>query len=281
MSGLARLCGTSVCYPRSVSEQFTVDRALRGISQAGLRSVELVAISGYCAHLDPGGMSRSDIDALTVRLRHYQLTVAAVSVAAELTSQEGAELVVQTCRIARELGAGIVVTNVEGATGRAGEERLMRVLPAVIAAAEENDVVICLEVHGGPMVSGVEGVRFLRQIGSPRIKMTYDMANVVFYSGKLPEDDLAEMGTAISQYVGHVHLKDKANLRTGDYNFPPLGAGVLDVRAVIEHLESAGYGGYLTLEVELDGAPQSARRVDDGIAQSYDFMQSVYAGRSA
>jgi L-ribulose-5-phosphate 3-epimerase len=220
-------------------------------------------------------MNDEDIDRLNDRLTTYGLTPIALSVAADLTTAEGVSLLAHTCRVANRLDVRTVVANIEETGDASGARRFMGFVPAIIAEAERYDVCIALEIHGGLIDTGLQGARLLDEIGSPRIKMTYDMANVVYYSGILPEKDLLSMGDAIGTHIGHVHLKDKANLQTRDYDFPAFGRGVLNVRKVAELLRTGGYVGPMTLEVELDGAPATPELVDEAIFESYEYVQSI------
>lgn len=274
MKASVRLSGTTVCYPLGVSPAFTLDRALSGISRAGFRYVELVAIPDYCPHIEPGEMADEDIDGLKDQLTQHGLTPIALSVAADLTTRAGASRLAQTCRVANRLDVRTVVTNIEETEDASGAEQFMKLVPEIIAEAEQYDVCVALEIHGGLIGTGVEGARLLDEIDSPRIKLTYDMANVVYYSGVLPEADLSEMGDAIGRHIGHVHLKDKANHQLSDYDFPPFGTGVLDINRVVELLLAGGYSGDMTLEVELDGKPASPEIVDDAISESLQYVQA-------
>jgi sugar phosphate isomerase/epimerase len=58
-----------------------------------------------------------------------------------------------------------------------------------------------------------------------------------------------------------------------DYNFPPFGTGILDFDSVLRLLSQGGYRGALTLEVELDGQPESPQRVDEALAMSIDYLR--------
>jgi sugar phosphate isomerase/epimerase len=173
-------------------------------------------------------------------------------------------------RVARELRVDTVVTGIEQTGTDEGAERFMRLVPSVLSLAEAYDIVIALETHGGLITTGVQGVQLLRQLGSEHLKLTYDMANIVYYAGMRPEDDLASMGPDIGDFVAHVHLKDKANMERRDYNFPPFGTGILDFDSVLRLLSQ---GGALTLEVELDGQPESPQLVDEALAMSIDYLR--------
>lgn len=268
-----RFVGTTVCYPLSVSPQFTLQRAMEGISDVGLQEVELVAIPGYCEHLRPEQMHDHDCAEVRALLHGYNVTACVLNVAADLTTQSGVEFLSQSMRVARELDVNTIVTAIEQTATAEGAERFMRLVPSIVSLAETYGIVIALETHGGLITTGVQGVQLVRQVGSEFMKLTYDMANIVYYAGTRPEDDLAAMGPDIGACIAHVHLKDKANMERGDYNFPPFGTGILDFDSVLRLLFEGGYRGALTLEVELDGQPESPDLVDDALAMSIDYLQ--------
>jgi sugar phosphate isomerase/epimerase len=84
------------------------------------------------------------------------------------------------------------------------------------------------------------------------------------------------MGDDIGRYVAHVHLKDKANMKLREYNFPVFGTGILDFNAVLHLLSEGGYRGPMTLEVELDGQPATPELVDEALAQSCAYLQQFW-----
>jgi sugar phosphate isomerase/epimerase len=280
MDSTISLGATTVCYPLSVDPVFTLDRALQGISSVGLKYVELVAIPGYCAHLTPESMGSGEISEVKSRLRQYDLEVSAVNVTADLTRSRGVRLLRETMRVARALETRTIVTHVEHTKTRRGAARFRKLLPEIIDLANRYDVIIALETHGGLVTTGTQGLTLLKEVDSSRLRMTYDMANVVYYGGIRPEEDLSQMGGDIYAHVQHVHLKDKATMTPGEYDFPRFGEGILNFNAVLRHLESGGYQGHMSLEVELDGAPESPDSVDAALLHSYRYLQEHWSNET-
>ena len=177
-------------------------------------------------------------------------------------------------RVAAELGVATMVTHIEQTADPAGEAAFLANLPQILDLAGQSGAVIALETHGGLINDGVDGAALLR-LGAPALKLTYDMANVVYYGGVLPEEDLAQMGDDIGTYVGHVHLKDKANRTLREYRFPVFGEGILDFAAVLRLLDTGGYRGPMAVEVELDGAPATPEIVDEALARSLAYLERL------
>ena len=62
-----------------------------------------------------------------------------------------------------------------------------------------------------------------------------------------------------------------------DYDFPPFGKGILNFAEVLDLLDKGGYDGPMTLEVELDGRPQSPEVVDRALIESYKYLERFWA----
>lgn len=270
------LSSTTVCYPLSVSPRFTLERALQGFSHVGLRFAEIVAIPGYCEHLKPAEMGDQEIENVKQLLKKYDLTPNVINVAANLTTETGVEFLGQAMRVARALGVDRIVTNLDQTETETGAARFMKLVPNIISIARQYNTVIAFETHGGLITTGAGGVKLLKEIGSEWFKLTYDMANVVYCAGILPEEDLAQLGHDIGRFIAHVHLKDKSNMKLRDYNFPAFGTGILDFRAVLNLLFEGGYRGAMTLEVELDGKPETPELVDEALAHSFEYLQRFW-----
>lgn len=270
------LSGTTVCYPLSVSPRFTLERALQGFSRAGLHLAEVVAIPGYCEHLMPDRMADREIEEVARLLRHYDLVPVVLNVTTNLTSEQGVIFLGHALRVAQGLGVRTVVTGIERTETAEGATRFLQLMPTIVSLAEQYGVVIALETHGGLVTTGVGSVQLLKDIASEYIKLTYDMANVVYYGGVLPEEDLSNMGPDIGRFIAHVHLKDKATMKIREYDFPQFGTGILDFKSVLRLLYEGGYRGAMALEVELDGHPQSPEVVDEALSRSHQYLEQFW-----
>jgi sugar phosphate isomerase/epimerase len=271
------LCGTTVCYPLSVSPLFTLSRALEGLSRVGLRYVEIAAIPDYCDHLPFDRVGDRELDNIRHLLESNRLTAIAVSASADLTTETGIASLDHAMSAARALDVHTIVTNIQQTETAEGATRFHMLLPNVLALAEKHDVVVALEVHGGLVCTGTQGAALVDGINSDRLKLTYDMANVVTYGGVLPEEDLRQMGKDVGRVVAHVHLKDRANLDRQDRTSVAFGTGVLDFESTLRLLHDGGYQGPMTLEVELDHKPKSPEVVDEALLRSYEYLETILA----
>jgi sugar phosphate isomerase/epimerase len=270
------LGSTTVCYPESIGDQFTLERALAGISAAGVEFVELCSIPGYCEHVMPERLNEAGASELREKIARFGLAPRVLNVAGDLTTDQGVQRLVAGLELARRLGAGIVVTHVDeirdGETRRAFLDRIGR----IEAAAAESGVRVGFEVHGGVCSTGPQTVAFVKELGSPWFGVTYDIANVLYAGGVDPVADLEAIGDGFAEHVLHVHLKDKATTKVGEYDFPAFGEGIVDFGAVLAMIERSGYGGLMTIEVELDGRPAAPELVDSSLEASVSYLDRYW-----
>ena len=143
-------------------------------------------------------------------------------------------------------------------------DTLLANLDLVTAAAEAHGLTATLHPHVGTIVeSGVEAERVL---AGSRIGLCLDTGHLLIGGG-----DPVEIARTHPDRIGHVHLKDVRldiadRVRTGDLTYTqgvtegmyvPLGEGDVDVAAIVQSLEDAGYAGWYVLEQDtiLTGPP--------------------------
>lgn len=161
-------------------------------------------------------------------------------------------------------GAGTLVvaaaSGADGYDGRppldgAGWERLLANLDRIADAAAAAGLVAALHPHVGTLVeSGEETGRVL---DGSRIGLCLDTGHLVIGGG-----DPVEVAARRPERVAHVHLKDvrrdlALRVRTGALTYTdavrrglyaPLGAGDVDIAAIVGLLEARGYAGWYVLE---------------------------------
>ena len=170
---------------------------------------------------------------------------------------------------AAAIGARIVNTGSGHTETAEEEERFFQVMPDVIKHAERSGIVIAFETHGGLTGSGPDSRRTLERPGSPFCKVNYDTANVIYYRGLRPEQDIHD----IADQVVHVHFKDKVGGK-GELTFPPLGEGDIDFAAVVSVLQGTGYMGPYSVELEVEGE-RTAEEEDALRASAYRFASGL------
>jgi L-ribulose-5-phosphate 3-epimerase len=115
----------------------------------------------------------------------------------------------------------------------------------VAAESQRAGVALALEVADG-LTHSADSIRALmpRIRGAP-VWINFDTGNLPFYSGLDPVREFE----GVHQFVAHVHVKDHVG-GVGDYNFPAIGEGNLDMAAFFALVKRLDYRGPLSAEIE-------------------------------
>ena len=114
----------------------------------------------------------------------------------------------------------------------------------VVPVLKETNITMVLEVHG-EYGTGESLYRVVKAVNSPYVGVNYDTANVVFYGRRLPEEEIKNC----YEGVKYVHLKDKAG-PMDLWDFPALGAGSLKLEEFMRFMDTKGYNGIYSIEIE-------------------------------
>jgi len=189
-------------------------------------------------------------------------------------------------------GAGVVVlaafTGVDGYDARPvlddeGWSTMLANFDRITDRAEERGVVACVHPHVGTMVESGEETE--RVLAGSRVGLCVDTGHLLVGGA-----DPVALTARHPERVVHVHLKDvddrlAAQVRAGEQTFGeavragmfrPLGAGDVDIAAMVRTLEGAGYQGWYVLEqdVMLDSEPPDEGPVGD-VRASLDYLLRV------
>ena len=211
---------------------YSHDQALQGIAEAGYTAVELSAVPGWTEHVDLD----ADQGELRRKLEGYGLDPVSLSAHSDLTTAEGLAHGIKAVRWAAEYGIPIVNTAVGGhQSADENEAAFLANIGAMADEAEQAGIAIGLEIHGDIMASGAVTLPLLEKIGRDSVGINYDTANVVYYSGDTPVDDLPKV---VDKLV-HVHLKESKGGK-GVWNFGEIGTGDVDFARVLRILQRRG-----------------------------------------
>lgn len=254
---------------------YSLDDALKGIAGAGFTSVELSSVPGWTEHVLRDATD-AELELVGQQVRDAGLTAISMSGHSDLASDDGVAAFRKALRIARTLNIAYVTTSTGGhddsSTGSVEDQRrdfLTRFTPLADEAAESG-ITICIETHGGLSSTGAKTAELVQAINRPNVGINYDTANVIFYGGVRPEEDIK----AAARLVNHLHLKDKAG---GDkeWNFPAIGTGTIDFVPVFKALEEAGFRGPVSVELEFQGEPwPPLAEVNSAMATSLAFIRT-------
>ncbi|MFE1798088.1 MULTISPECIES: sugar phosphate isomerase/epimerase family protein [unclassified Streptomyces] len=273
-----------VCEVPDWGYQLTPERVLKEMREVGLAATEFgpegflpgepAAMAQVLAHHDlqavggftplllhvPGHDPLPEVDTL---LESYAASGADVLVLSAVTGQEGYDS-------RPELDAD-------------GWKLLLSNLDRLTALAAERGVQAVLHPHVGTMVENGEEVQ--RVLEHSAISLCLDTGHLL-----IGGTDPAELTRQAPERIAHTHMKDvdaalAAKVRSGrlsytdavrDGMYRPLGAGDVDVRAIVSHLGARGYDGWYVLEQDtiLTDEPAGKGPVDD-VWSSAEFLRSV------
>jgi L-ribulose-5-phosphate 3-epimerase len=167
------------------------------------------------------------------------------------------EIVARTergCQAARALGAGAIL-QIPGFVQVAWDpkspvvpydvawERSLTIYRELAPIAERLGICLCVEnVWNRFMLSPLEVRQFVDLIGSPMVRVYFDVGNQVVNG--FPEQWIRILGPRI----GRIHLKDFRSAIGNLNGFVMLLEGDVDWTAVMESVREVGYQGYLTAE---------------------------------
>lgn len=247
--------------------------ALRGISKAGFRYVEIAAARGVIKleHIKPDKMGHIEVESLRKQLENCNLELMSISGHSELTKIENVAYTKACIDIAKELGAEYVTTAAGNDNSPLAVKRFYKNMEELGEYALEKGITIALETHGTIITTGKEAAKVVQKINSEAVKINYDTANVIFWRGVRPEEDLKYA----LEYLGHMHLKDKIGGK-GVWNFPPLGDGTTDFELICNMLVKKGYSGPLSVEIEFQKeTKRTVESVNRAVKKSHDFLDSL------
>ncbi|MET9563443.1 sugar phosphate isomerase/epimerase family protein [Streptomyces tauricus] len=273
-----------VCEVPDWGYQLTPERVLKEMREVGLAATEFgpegflpgepAAMAQVLAHHDlravggftplllhvPGHDPLPEVDTL---LESYAASGADVLVLSAVTGQDGYDS-------RPELDAD-------------GWKLLLSNLDRLTALAAERGVQAVLHPHVGTMVENGEEVQ--RVLEHSAISLCLDTGHLL-----IGGTDPAELTRQAPERIAHTHMKDvdaalAVKVQSGrlsytdavrDGMYRPLGAGDVDVQAIVSHLGARGYDGWYVLEQDtiLTGEPAGKGPVDD-VWSSAEYLRSV------
>jgi sugar phosphate isomerase/epimerase len=229
---------------------YDLESTLRGMAKTNSRNVVLCAIDGFTKHVIPEQMDREAWQKSRDLVAANNLTFYGLFGHCNLSDDADLPKLKKRMEYTHFMGGHYIDTN----SGHKGTEKsFYRNLPEVIELAERLDLTVCLETHGDMVQSGKDAARLFRKIKSPRIRVSYDPANVYFYNqGRIkPAEDIlpALEHTGMIHFKGVNHSADKRS-----WSFPLIKESarnaVFDYEAIFAALKKNDYRGRIAVELE-------------------------------
>ncbi|MBC7632048.1 TIM barrel protein [Aeromicrobium sp.] len=276
-----------VCEVPGWGYQLPAERVMAEMERLGLTATEF----------GPEGFLPVDPEAKKVFLATYDLEAVGGFLPVLLHDQDtdpisAVDAFIDSCLAT---GAGVVVlaasTGVDGYDARPVLDdlqwkTLLSNLDRLADRASERGVMAVVHPHIGTMVENADDVQ--RVLDGSHIGLCIDTGHLAAAGADPVAITLANLDR-----VKHVHLKDvdaatAAKVIAKEMSFSDavangmwrvLGTGDVDIRAMIEALEEAGYDGWYVLEQDVmfkDGEPEGEGPVAD-VRASLDYVKAVLA----
>ncbi|MDP6084112.1 MAG: sugar phosphate isomerase/epimerase family protein [Verrucomicrobiota bacterium] len=128
-------------------------------------------------------------------------------------------------------------------------DKLLKLLEAPVALAEEKNIKLVLETGNNAMVpSAWLGQKLIDEIGSEHLRILWDPANSLYANEPTYPDGWEALK---SDYIGHLHVKDaRVNMPRAHVDFCELGSGDMApyLRPLADEMKRNGHGGFISLE---------------------------------
>lgn len=158
-----------------------------------------------------------------------------------------AEMVEETMQAARPLGIRTLIATtgqaLEGVDRQKQQEAVVECLHAAVPALEKGGFTIVLEPlntlvdHKGYYLdTSKQALEILRQVGSPNVKLLYDV-----YHMQLMEGNLINAISENVDMIGHIHIADVPGRHEP-------GSGEINYKNLFQAISASGYAGYVGCE---------------------------------
>lgn len=132
--------------------------------------------------------------------------------------------------------------------------------------AEQRNLYLGIETHGGLSSDAPAMVELCREVGSRHFGVLFDPCNCAANGV-----EYKQAWETFKDHVVHVHLKDGRRTAEGKWERVHLGQGEIDARWLLDELNRAGYEGDIALEYEVNEieAPET------GYAKWLEYCKSL------
>ena len=269
------IAATPFCFPGY--HPFT---AYRLLPKAGIRNVEVPALSfkmsaGYELVSIPPELAHSEnIAVLKTFLEQHHLNPITVAVFSDFLDTREVDCLRLCIDFAQQLGAQYVISDATREENIDSDQwsKLVNTIRHVADYAADRNVCITLEIHEGATRTGEVSLKLLESVDHSNVGVNYDTGNIYYYNDGIdPAEDIKH----IAKHVMHVHLKDTTGGK-GEWQFCALGEGRVNFPQIIEVLQSVGFRGPYSLEIEgKEGEDLNRQGCLEKIEKSLDYLRQI------
>ena len=228
------------CMNRAWSE-FTLEQALAGIAAAGFSSTSLCSQQG----VDPirPDNSEAELDRIQQALDETGLTLDLIIGGPDIRYADE-EIIPAVQKLSGNLakvgGKHLVACGINEPTLY---DKYYRLLEESCEVAADHGIGVLLKPHGGISASADELLLSLDRVRKPNFGICYDPGNILYYTGRRPEEDLPK----IAAHIDALCLKDERGGMQGEVMIT-LGTGDVDFDVIFEILREADFNGPTCVE---------------------------------
>jgi inosose dehydratase len=189
-------------------------------------------------------------------LARHEVSISGCNVGgANILTPDGLALTLRRIEFAsRWFGVSVVVSGAGQPNDEAERRTMVESLRRIGDTAGALGVTVALETHKGPTQNAEAMLALMEAVDHPQVRLNFDTGNIAYYNrGADPVVELEK----VKHLVRNVHVKDN---RGGfeDWYFPAVGdGGSVDFARVREVLDSVGFLGPYTIEIEgIQGEPE-------------------------
>lgn len=252
---------------------YSIEEAISGIQAAGFHYIELTATKGWTEHVFPD-MPFKRLLRVQDMLEKAGIRPFSLSGHCNLMDTQRIGDFEDNICLAAFFGCTYIVSSIGEAhlkdQAEADNQTVAEHIRALLPMLEKYGLTLVLETHGHVHGTGAVLSDIVRRVGSKRVRINYDTANVVFYGGVDPCRDLA----ACVESVGYLHLKDKRGAQA-EWNFPALGQGDIDFPRLFDVLKKADNESPFSIEIEFtERGPKDLAEINQAVSDSAQYLRA-------
>jgi len=258
---------------------FNTDQALEGAAVAGFQYIEPCAVTGWTENFMPD-MDKTEKERLKKKMVDLKLMPIGFSGHCNLMDSKRLDDFRKNIVLAAELGSKYIISSTGeahfGKDEKFADDVLVENIKSLLPDLKKAGIILGIEVHGDEYGTGSSLRSVVEKVGSDLVGVNYDTGNALFYGGKNCHEEIKEC----YDIVNYVHLKDKIG-GLKEWNFPAAGKGELKLSEFMDFLESKGYKGPYSVEIEYtEGFTMNPKKPSDidiaiqAAKDSFEFFKS-------
>lgn len=221
-------------------------------------------------HVEIGPPAPDKIKETLDHLALHDISVSSVQASLDIKNPNIGKDFAETAQAAKAMGAKRIFVSVNA--GEMDRATVYSRLRAVGDTCARYDVFAIMETHPDLVTNGDVGRQTMEGVHHPNIRINWDTANVYYYNQGI--DGVEELKKVLP-YVEGVHLKDtNGGYRT--WYFPALGEGVVNFAEVFRVLNTRGFYGPFTMELEgIEGESLTEEGAKERVASSVHHLRGL------